>query len=89
MRGIGELLVHWNVHRLVFDKLVTKLLVNVYTDVYRDDMVTHVRDVAVPDVSKTFATKMAPALGAVHKIGREINVIVSIIYKKDLLVMSL
>lgn len=31
MRGTGGLLVHWNVHRLVFDKLVTKLLVNVYT----------------------------------------------------------
>lgn len=89
MRGIGGLLVHWNVHRLVFDKLVTKLLVNVYTDVYRDDMVTHVRDVAVPDVLKTSATKMAPVLRAVYKIGREINVIVSIIYKMELSVMSI
>lgn len=52
-------------------------------------MVIHVRDVAVPDVLKTAATKMAPVLRAVYKIGREINVIVSIIYKKDLSVMSI
>uniref|UniRef100_A0A8W8NZ58 Uncharacterized protein n=1 Tax=Magallana gigas TaxID=29159 RepID=A0A8W8NZ58_MAGGI len=49
-------------------------------------MVTHVRDVAVPDVSKTFATKMAPALGAVHKIGREINVINAFSHITDLTV---
>lgn len=52
-------------------------------------MVIHVRDVAVPDVLKTSATKMAPVLRAVYKIGREINVIVSIIYKMELSVMSI
>lgn len=71
----GGLHVNLTVQRLVFDLLVTKLLVNVYTDVYRDGLVIHVRDIAVQGVLKTFATKMAPAPGDVIKIGRGIFVI--------------
>lgn len=82
MRGIGELFVYWNVYWFVFDKFVIKLLVNVYMDVYRDDMVIYVRDVVVFDVLKMFVIKMVFVLGVVYKIGWEINVIVSIIYKR-------
>lgn len=77
----GGLHVNLTVQRLVFDLLVIKLLVNVYTDVYRDGLVIYVRDIAVHDVLKTFATKMAPAPGDVIKIGRGIIVIVSMVYK--------
>lgn len=49
-------------------------------------MVIHVRDVAVPDVLKTSATKMAPVLRAVYKIGREINVINAFPHITDLTV---
>lgn len=77
----GGLHVNLTVQRLVFDLLVTKLLVNVNTDVYRDGLVIHVRDIAVQGVLKTFATKMAPAPGDVIKIGRGIFVIVSMVYK--------
>lgn len=63
-------------------------MVNVYTDVNWGDMAIVVRDTAVLDVLKTFATKMETALGDVLRTGRGITVINAIPLIMELTVHS-